>query len=171
MNTVHLQGAKCIEDLKLIVKEHVIDNRCQWYKRHRHIPWLLFRGIGIAIIVLSISIPFLVSKEGKLESWGAPIAALSVAILTSLNTFFAWQKSWEKRVRVWLTIDSFIAIWKTKIAEAKGKESAEDGFQVALEATQELINKTTRLEVEEAAALSAKFELKNTSSGKKRFSV
>lgn len=167
MHSCLLQDVNDIKDLELIVEQYIVEDRCNWYKTHRYVPWLLFRAFGIATIVLSVSLPFLVNSSGIYKTHWAPVAALSVAALTSLNAFFAWHKSWEKRVRVWLTIHSFIAIWKTQIIEAKRHAKVKKGFQMAFRATQDLIEKTNELEIREAAELSAKFKLNDFSSGKK----
>ena len=165
--TEHVQDAKSIEALRRIIKEGYVDDRRRWYERNRHSPRRWFRGVGIAIIVSSISIPFLVAAEGDLQRWGAPIAALSVAILTALNMFFAWQKTWEKRVRVWLTIEGLIAIWEAEMTTAERQTDPKERFGTALQATLELIEATRKLEVEEAATLSAKFELPTRSTDSK----
>ena len=81
--------------------------------------------------------------------------------------FFAWQKTWEKRVRVWLTIKWLIAIWEAKMTKAERHTDPEKRFGTALQATLELVEATKKLEVEEAAALSAKFELPNRSTDEK----
>jgi hypothetical protein len=115
---------------------------------------VLFRVAGTLIIVSSLAIPFLAaSTSEQLRTYGVPIASLLVAILASLNAFFQWQAVWQKRLTIELTLEGWIAVWNTKIAEAYHQDDLKRSYQMALEATQDLIEKTRTIQVTETALL------------------
>jgi len=78
-----------------------------------------------------------------------------IAALTALNTFFGWQKTWEKRISIQLTLEGLVALWQTEIAAARLGADPAKSFEQALKATQELIEKTQALTVGETKAFFA----------------
>ena len=137
------------------IKKNYVDKTWTWYCDHSTWPRVVFRLTGVTVIVLSLSIPFLAAAGGKLLTVGVSVAALSIAILSALNAFFAWQKTWEKRITTQLTLEGLIAVWETKIAEARRATDEKDGYQFALKATQELIDNTRSLTVTETGTFFA----------------
>ena len=110
---------------------------------------------GTAVIVLSLGIPFLASARGKDLEVGVPIASFIIALVSALNAFYSWQKTWEKRVSPQLTLEGLIAIWETEIAAAKKESDVEEGYKKALKATQELLDRTKVMSVAETSSFFA----------------
>ena len=133
------------------IKKNYIDKTWTWYRDHSSWPRIVFRLAGVAVIVLSLTIPFLAAAKGQWLEIGVPVASLSIAILSALNAFFAWQKTWEKRITTQLTLEGLMAAWETKIAAARRAENPMEGYESALRATQELIEYTRTLTVSETA--------------------
>ena len=79
------------------IKKEFAEKTLLWYKKKRKFPGVCFRLVGIVIIILSLSIPYLSAAGGELLSVGVPIASLIIAVFTALNSFFAWQTMWEKK--------------------------------------------------------------------------
>ena len=133
------------------IKQKYVDTTWNWYRDHSSWPRIVFRLAGIGVIVLSLSIPFLAAAEGDWLKYGVPAASLAIAILSALNAFFAWQKTWEKRISIKLTLEGLMAAWETEIAAARHAGSGEKGYEAALRATQDLIERTRQLTVAETA--------------------
>ena len=138
------------------IKEKYVDQTRIWYERNWKMPWLLFRGTGICVIVLSLSIPFLTAAGDLVPFWSVSVSALGIAVLTALNTFFAWQATWEKRIRLWRTLESLSATWEARVEAARAISDKEAARKKALDATLSLIEETGKLDVGEAEALFAK---------------
>jgi hypothetical protein len=134
------------------IKSRYVDAMLHWYRDHVTWPRVVFRLAGLMVIVLSLAIPFLAAANGKYLSVGVPIASFSIALITAMNSFFAWQKVWEKRISVCLTLEGLIAAWETEIAAAKRDSDPATSFDKALKATQDLIDKTRAMTVAETGA-------------------
>jgi hypothetical protein len=130
-----------IQELYRIKEDYAVEN-LEWYRNHRKLPGLLFRLAGIVIIALSLSIPFLSAARGRYLSTGVPIASLIIAIVTALNSFFAWQPTWEKRVRGQHTLEGLIAVWETKMVDSSQSLDSEERYRKAINATEELVDAT-----------------------------
>lgn len=148
MEETHDNIDKSIEEL-CDIKKRYVDKTWIWYRDNSSWPRIVFRLAGIAIIVLSLSIPFIAATEAQWSKNGVSVAALLIAILSALNAFFAWQKTWEKRITIQLTLEGLMAVWETKIAAARQYENPMEGYKTALQATQDLIESTKALTVSE----------------------
>jgi hypothetical protein len=124
------------------IKIHYIDNILKWYSYHVTWPRIIFRLAGTTVIILSLGLPFLSTLEGDLGKQGVRIASFMIAVLTALNSFFNWQKTWEKRVMLKLTLEGLVAQWQAEIIAAKAASDPKSGFERAFTATRELIEKT-----------------------------
>jgi hypothetical protein len=65
--------------------------------------------------------------------------------------FFGWQKSWEKRITLKLTLEGAIAMWETQMDAAKNIPDSAEAYQAALAVTQNLVSSTRTLIVGETA--------------------
>ena len=140
-----------IDELREIKKNYT-DKTWEWYRDHTGWPRIVFRLAGVTVIVLSLTIPFLAAAKGEWLEIGVPIASLIIAILSSLNAFFAWQKTWEKRITIQLTLKGLMAAWETEITTARRSENLQEGYEIALRATQDIIENTRLLTVGETGA-------------------
>jgi hypothetical protein len=141
MQTDKLIQANSIDDLCKI-KIHYVDNMLKWYGGHITWPRIIFRSAGIIVIVLSLGMPFLSTVKGELGQRLVLIASFMIAVLTALNSFFNWQKTWEKRVMFKLTLEGLVAQWEAEIIAATAASDPKSGFERACNATRELIEKT-----------------------------
>lgn len=116
--------------------------------RARH----LFRISGALIIILSVSIPFLATLEGVWKNIALPIVALMIAGFTGLNAFFRWESNWKGYVQTKLTLEYMLWVWELRITEARHERDPQNGIEIALKATEQLLNNmqlTTSTESEE----------------------
>lgn len=96
------------------IKEHYVDSLLSWYRTHTTWPRVIFRTAGTTVIVLSLAIPFLASAKGCYLEVGVPIASFVIALVSALNAFYSWQKTWEKRISAQLTIEGLLRSGKPK---------------------------------------------------------
>lgn len=148
-------------------KSRYVDKTLKWYQGHATWPRLAFRSAGVIVIVLSLSIPFLAAASGQALSVGVPVASLLIAVLTALNGFFAWQKTWEKRISAQLTLEGLVALWETEISAARRLENSQEGYERALRATQELIDRTRSMTVAETGAFFSSIKFPDLPAGEK----
>jgi len=144
MDEATAQTDPVIVKLHCIKKEYA-EKTLLWYKKKRKFPGVCFRLVGIVIIILSLSIPYLSAAGDELLSIGVPIASLIIAVFTALNSFFAWQTMWEKRVRGQHALEGLIAVWETKMVDAEHFADSKERYRKAIDATQELVNATREL--------------------------
>ncbi len=138
------------------IKADYIDKTLRWYATRSACPRLAFRVSGVVIIVTSLALPFLAawaahSPDNKIPKLSVPIASFIIAVVTGLNAFFGWQKSWEKRMTIQLTLEGAIALWQTKIDAAQNIADPAKAYETALEATQNLVKSTQALTIGETA--------------------
>jgi hypothetical protein len=141
MQTEKLIQANSIDDL-IEIKINYVDNMLKWYGDHVTWPRIIFSSAGITVIVLSLGLPFLSTLEGDLGKLWVKIASFMIAVLTALNSFFNWQKTWEKRVLLKLTLEGLVAQWEAEIIAANAVSDPKIGFERAFNATRELLEKT-----------------------------
>ena len=140
MQTDKLIQANSIDELCKI-KIHYVDNLLKWYGGHVNWPRIIFRLAGITVISLSLGLPFLSTIGGNLGKYLVMSASLVIAVLTALNSFFNWQKTWEKRVMLKLTMEGLVAQWEAEIIAANADSDSKSGFEIAFNATRELIER------------------------------
>ena len=132
------------------IKADYVDDALRWYHTHSTWPRLVFRISGVLVIVASLALPFLAAAGGSVSKISVPIASLVIAVTTGLNSFFGWQKSWEKRMTSKLTLEGAIAIWETQMDAAKNIADPAKAYEAASISTQNLVNSTRSLIVGEA---------------------
>ncbi|OPY74800.1 MAG: hypothetical protein A4E65_03740 [Syntrophorhabdus sp. PtaU1.Bin153] len=149
------------------IKRQYVDPLAKWYRTHTTWPRVVFRLAGTSVIVLSLAIPFLASAGDVYQKIGVPIASFIIALVSALNAFYSWQKTWEKRVSAQLVLEGLSAIWETEIAAAKRATDSKEAYKKAFEATQDLIEKAKMLSVAETNAFFATVKFPQLSEPKK----
>jgi uncharacterized protein DUF4231 len=134
------------------LKDTYVIKQLKWYETHARQPMILFRVSGVLIILLSVSIPFLATLEGLWRTIVLPIVALLVAGVTGLLSFFRWESDWKGYRQTQFTLDYLLSIWELKITQAKHERDTQQAIDMALQATQQLLDATygtTSAEAEE----------------------
>jgi hypothetical protein len=80
-----------------------------------------------------------------------PIAALVIAALTGLNTFFQWQKSWQGRRQTQFAIEHFLSKWDLDMTIAKHDPDPEKAIEMAVRATEQLLDRAREITSAETA--------------------
>jgi hypothetical protein len=124
------------------IKDEFVMRQLHWYKVNARTPMFLFRVSGVIVILLSVSLPFLTTLEGLWKTIVLPVVSLLIAGLTGLNSFFRWESSWKGYRQTHLTLEYLLTMWELQIAEARCQVDAQKGIDIALQATEQLINAT-----------------------------
>jgi Protein of unknown function (DUF4231) len=122
----------------------------QWYLDHKVLPRLLFRAAGVVIIVLSVSIPLLTTLSFAGRDIVLSCAALLIAALTGLNSFYGWDQAWRGRQQTAETLEHLIASWRVRLAGARLEPDPAKRRDLATAAAQELIDKVRAVTSAEA---------------------
>jgi hypothetical protein len=85
-----------LADMTAIKDQYVEENR-RWYFEHSKRPMVMFRTVGVLLIVLSASVPLLSTLDGLWRTIVLPAVAVSIAVLAGLNAFFQWNETWQWR--------------------------------------------------------------------------
>ena len=101
---------------------------------------LFFRAIGMLIILLSVSIPFLTTLDGVWKDIALPVVALLVAGLTGLTAFFHWEQHWKSYRQAQFSLLHLLAIWELEMTEARHAPDSQQAIARAVAATRELFN-------------------------------
>lgn len=124
------------------IKDAFVAQRLHWYRVHARAPMLLFRICGVLVILLSVSLPLLATLEGFWKTLVLPLAALVVAALTGLTSFFRWESGWKGYRQAQFTLEYLLTVWELQIAEASQHSDAQEGIDQACQATRQLIDAT-----------------------------
>jgi hypothetical protein len=130
-----------LKELTNIKYKYVVPSLNHYNTRGR-LPMILFVVFGVLTILLSISIPLLVTQEGFWKNTILPIVAVLVAGMTSLMQFFRWESIWRAYSQSAQTLHYLLSIWELKITLAKHEKDTQQAIDMAVEATQQLIEGT-----------------------------
>lgn len=124
------------------IKDEFVGQKLHWYQVHARTPMFLFRVSGILIILLSVSLPLLATLEGFWKTLVLPIAALFVAGLTGLTSFFRWESGWKGYRQAQFTLEYLLTTWEVQIAQASHHTDVQEGIDQAFQATKQLLDAT-----------------------------
>ncbi len=142
--------AALLEQLDPLVK-NVVDARDYYLKRAGR-PKKAFRISGVAIILLSLSIPFIASLQFAGKDMLLSAFAVLIAILTSLGSFYKWEDTWRSHRQAETALGHLLLLWDFNIIEAKQEADTSKGAEKIIAATQQLLDsahKVTSAETEE----------------------
>ena len=109
------------------------------YKRNAELSRILFRLCGVVVIVASVSIPVLAAFEFPRKNLVVSGAALLIAVLTGLNSFYRWESRWRNYRQSQFAMDQLLSEWRLALLEAENKRDQPTSVALALEATRRLL--------------------------------
>jgi hypothetical protein len=139
-----------VEDITRMKNDRVMPI-LRWFKTHVTLPRILFRVSGTLIILLSVSLPLLSIVEGPSRDTLLPIVALMIAGLTGLNSFFQWQNAWQGRRQTQRALEYLLSHWELEMIKAKQHPEPQKAIQLALEATERLLDRTKEVTAAETS--------------------
>jgi hypothetical protein len=123
--------------------EKQIDPDFKWYWNHQTWPRVLFRVCGVIVVVGSLLLPVITNFQGlPYHQWILTAVSLTVAILSSLSTFFKWDSTWQTRRKAALGLQRARAKWELALITAKAAESPCKEAHIA---TQNLFDEVFRI--------------------------
>ena len=136
------QFEQFLAELKALVHRHVIP-RYSWYQKHTLGPRICFRISGLMVVIGSLLLPVITTYE---TLWHKrlilAIVSLTVAVLSSLSTFYKWDYAWQTREKAALELKGLLAKWELNLIAAQvAKNPAEE----ALNATRQLFDDSFKI--------------------------
>ncbi len=140
--TTQQSSARFVEALNKLtaIKKEYVDRNLKWYRDRSWQPAILFRTVGAAVIVLSVSVPFLATLDDPWKTVVLPIVSLLIAGLTGLNSFFQWQGKWQKFLQARLSLEYFAQSWELHVLRARYETDEEKAVQIVFDATTKLLD-------------------------------
>ena len=137
----HYQRFSAALDELTKIRDEVVRVK-DWHKRHAKRPMVFFRVVGVSIIVLSVSVPFIgaLEDESIWKSFVLPVITLAIAGLTGVNAFFQWQTQWQEYRQTQYALEHLLWKWELEIVRAKSYPEEERAIQIAVEATDRLLD-------------------------------
>jgi hypothetical protein len=126
------------------IKAKYVDPRLKWYATHKLWPRILYRIVGIATVILSVTLPAL--SAANFKGKGIVISCISIAIaaLTGLGSFYHWERIWQNNTTALASIEAYSAKWELELARAEVFVATADRIKHVYNATDDLIANTTR---------------------------
>ena len=121
------------------VKDEFVVQQLHWYETHAMMPMLLFRISGVLVILFSVSLPLLTTLNGFWRIIVLPVVSLLIASLTGFNDFFRWESVWKDYRQTHMTLEYLLKKWDLQITEARSQLDVQKGIEIALLATEQLL--------------------------------
>ena len=128
-----------LQELKELKAKH-FDSTIEWYQSHAKRPRLFFHLAGYAIIILSISIPFLTVYKFTGSELLLSVIALIVAALTGISSFAQWDSRWRSYKQAQFALESLDYSWNLRIIEIKRMNDPAEAQRAAIDATRKLFD-------------------------------
>jgi len=135
----------------IILKDTRVISYLNWLRNHADSPRKLFRISGATIILLSVSVPLLSIINDPARNIILPVVTLVIAALTSLNSFFQWQNAWQSRRQTQFSLEYFLSNWELAMLRAKYETDTAKAIDLAIAATENLLNRTREISGAETA--------------------
>lgn len=127
------------------IKAAYVDERLQWYKSHKVLPRVLYRLIGIATVILSVTLPALTAAQFANKDLTISCISIVIAAFTGLGSFYHWDRTWQKNATSQATIEGYLAKWELELARAQDVAAPADRIKHIYDATDDLITNTSRV--------------------------
>ncbi len=131
--------------------DSVVEAR-QYYEKRAKWPKDAFHACGVAVILLSLSIPFIASVEFAGKDTLLSAFAVLIAIATSLNSFYKWEQTWRSYRQAESALGHLLSLWDFRVIKAMHEPDTAKAKEALITAAQQLLeeaNKVTSAETEE----------------------
>jgi hypothetical protein len=89
-------------------------------------PRLLYRLVGIATVILSVTLPALTAAQFANKDFIISCMSVVIAAFTGLGSFYHWDRTWQKNATAQASIEAYPAKWELELARAKEFVAAAD---------------------------------------------
>jgi hypothetical protein len=121
------------------LKAHYIDPRIQWYSSHTAGPRFWFRWAGIITILCSVTLPAIATAEFPHKALVLSLTSISIAALTSLSSFYKWERTWRANSTSQVMLQQHVAKWELELANARLLISPQERADHIYKATSDLL--------------------------------
>ena len=116
-----------------------VGTRIDWYRTHTSGPRFWFRWAGIITIVFSVTLPALAVGTFPYKELALSLMSISIAALTSLSSFYKWERTWRANSTAQITLEQHVAKWELELTQARVLLSPEDRAMHVYHATSDLL--------------------------------
>ena len=127
------------------IKAKYVDPRLDWYKTHKLLPRVLYRLVGIATVILSVTLPALSATDFRHKGFVISCISIAIAALTGLGSFYHWERIWQNNTTALASIEAYSAKWELELARAEVFVATADRIKHVYDATDDLIANTSRV--------------------------
>jgi|HubBroStandDraft_1064217.scaffolds.fasta_scaffold393718_2 hypothetical protein len=121
------------------IKREYVDPRISWYKTHTRYPRFCFRVVGIATILLSVTLPAVAASSWPKKDIALSAMSVTIAGLTGLGSFYRWERSWRGNSSAQMALEQLCAKWKLELTNARMILSPEERVKHVYKATDDLL--------------------------------
>jgi len=135
--------ASVLEEVRPFVDK--VKRTREWYETRASRPRIAFRAMGVVVILLSLSIPFIAALRFTWKDLVLSLSAVLIAIATSLNSFFKWEQTWQAFRKSEFALDHLLTAWDLRRVEAMHETDPSKARDRILTATQQLIEEANKV--------------------------
>jgi hypothetical protein len=124
------------------IKSQCVDPRIAYYAKHTPWPRFWFRAAGFSIVLCSAVLPAVAATPAdNLPHKDLIVTGLSimVAILSSLATFYHWDRTWRGNYNARIAIEQFCSKWLLELSRAEHSLKPGDRIDHVYQATDDLL--------------------------------
>jgi hypothetical protein len=137
-----------LQEMARVVNDYVQEAH-DWYQRKKRLPRQLYRVTIATTVILSSSVPFLASFEGRGFRLAVGVIGVIIAVVTGLGGFYRWETTWQVFALAQADLEYALRVWELRMAEADSKEEHGARLALAKEATQEVMEEGRRVRASE----------------------
>ncbi len=149
------------------IKREYVDPRIDWYKTHTLFPRWCFRVVGIATILLSVTLPAVAASGWPKKDIALSVMSVSIAALTGLSSFYRWERTWRGNSSAQMALEQLCAKWKLELTNARLVLSPEERVKHVYKATDDLLTNARSVVSSESEGFFSGLQFPQQNSGPK----
>jgi uncharacterized protein DUF4231 len=124
------------------IKDKYVNPRIRWYETHTSLPRTIYRFVGIATIILSVTLPALASAQFEYKEIVVSAISVVIAALTGLGSFYHWERTWRGNSKAQVAIEQAVGKWELELRRAEFVVAQNDRVNHVIKATDDLLTNT-----------------------------
>ena len=108
-------------------------------------PRLLYRLVGIATVVLSVTLPALTTAEFRNKNLIISTMSILISALTGLGSSYHWDRTWQKNATAQAAIEAYSAKWELELSRAVQLPEPANRIKHVYDATDDLTANTSKI--------------------------
>ncbi len=124
------------------IKEKYVNPRIRWYETHTSLPRTIYRLVGVATIILSVTLPALASAQFDYKEIVVSAISVVIAALTGLGSFYHWERTWRGNSTAQMAIEQAVGKWELELKRAEFVVAPNDRVNHVIKATDDLLANT-----------------------------